>query len=203
MDMDILEELKKLPTTCLSDVTGNLNNMDPAIAALIRGDRLVGPALTARLGYNDNAAFWRAIRAARPGQVLVADAKALRYNAVAGDFVIGMAKVMGIAGIVVDGSVRDIEGIRAVGLPLFCRGTTVTKPSQGDLGEVDTVISCGGVPVAPGDWIVADADGVTVIPRESVTRVIEAAKARFAMDEERDRTVLVSRDAVCRYIDYV
>ncbi len=199
--MDILSELRNIPTTCISDVMGGLHNMDSAIKALRDDFKICGPALTAKLGVNDNSAALRAIRAAQPGQVLVADSKASLYNPVAGDFVVGMAKIMGIAGIVADGVVRDQEGIKALGLPVFCRGTTIAKPEKGKLGEVNVTISCGGVPVSPGDWIVGDADGVTVIPAGLVEKIIPLARKKVEEDEERSRRVLVSKEEVRRQLE--
>lgn len=199
--MDILTELKSLSTTALSDATGGLRNMDPAIRPLRDGWKICGPAFTANTGINDNIAVYQAIRLARPGDVLVIAAKGAAYNPIAGDFVIGMAHVMGISGVVTDGTVRDVHTIRSGKLPVFCQGATIAMPQKGRLGEVGGRIACGGVPVFPGDWIVGDDNGVTVIPQAEIARAIAGAKAKEAKDDERAKRVLVSREAVRAYLD--
>jgi regulator of RNase E activity RraA len=201
--MDIRNELTALSTPCVSDASGGLNNMDPRIRPLDETCKMCGPALTVRLGVNDNKDVLRAIRSARPGDVLVIDAKGSRYNTVAGDFTVGMAKMMGVAGIVADGSVRDSVGVRAVGLPVFCLGATIAVGGKAGQGEVNVPVSCGGVPVMPGDWILGDADGVTVIPQNAAERIIADAKEKERRDEERSARVLVSREAVAAYLDSV
>ena len=201
--MDIRSELMNLSTTCISDSAGSLNNLDPGIRPLEEHYTLRGPALTVRLGVNDNRAVLAAIRSARPGQVLVVDSKGSLYNTIAGDFVVGMAKVMELAGIVVDGVIRDLRGVKAVGLPVFCRGTTIAVGGKNGQGEVNVPISCGGVPVMPGDWVVGDADGVTVVPQGAVETVIAGAKEKERKDAERSRKVLVSKDSVRAYLDTV
>lgn len=201
--MNIKAKLETLSTTYLSDATKGLNNLDPAIRQLDKGHTLCGQALTVRLGVNDNKAVLRAIRQARLGQVLVVDSKGAVYNTIAGDFVVGMAKIMGLAGIVADGVVRDIDGVKAVGLPIFCRGTTVAGGGKSGQGEVNVPISCGGVPILPGDWVVGDADGVTVVSQDAVHAVITDAEDKERKDRERSERVLASRETVCAYLDSV
>jgi 4-hydroxy-4-methyl-2-oxoglutarate aldolase len=101
----------------------------------------------------------------RSSDILVVDANGDQYRAIAGDFVVGMAQTLGIGGLVVDGVIRDIIGVKALNFPVFLRGTTVAASSKAGVGEVNVPISCGGVSVNPGDIIVADADGVVVIPQ--------------------------------------
>ncbi len=201
--MDIRSELLTLSTTSISDASGSLNNLDPGIRPLKESYKACGPALTVRLGINDNDTVLKAIRNAEPGQVLVIDAKGSLYNTVAGDFVAGMAKIMELAAIVIDGVIRDIRGVKDTGLPVFCRGTTIAVGGKHGQGEFGVPVSCGGVPVMPGDWIVGDADGVTVIPQNSLEKVITDAKEKERKDAERSKAVLVSKEAVRAYLDKV
>ena len=193
----------KLPVTCVADGLGGGNSLHWAIRPLREEYAMCGRALTVDMPAGDNDAVLRAISVAEPGQVLVIDAKGSVYNTVSGDFMVGMAKVMGLAGIVADGSIRDIQGIRAAGLPVFCRGTTIAVGGKSGQGEVNVPIACGGVPVMPGDWIVGDADGVTVVPAADAANIISGAREKERRDQERMRSVLVSREAVCRYLDGV
>lgn len=201
--MDIYKQLSALPTTCLSDAAGSLGNMDPKIKPLKEEYRLCGPALTVSLAPNDNYAVLQAIRDAKIGEVLVVDAKSATYNTIAGDFVVGMAKLMGLAGIVVDGTIRDIIGVKKTDFPVFALGTTIAVGGKAGAGTIRQTISCGGVAVAPGDWIVGDADGVTVIAQQQVEQIILKAQEKERKDDERAQKVLVSRQEVIKYLDNV
>jgi regulator of RNase E activity RraA len=195
-----VEEFKKLPTTCISDAMAGLNNMDPGIKPVMEHLTLAGRAFTVKLRAGDNYQVLQAISEAPPGGVLVIDAKGYMYNAACGDFVVQLAKTMGIAGIVVDGAVRDWCGIKALDFPVFCRGTTVAAGDKGGTGEVGAAISCGGAAVKPGDIVVGDADGVVAVPQEIADEVLRKAKAKLAKDQKRAQTALASREAAARYL---
>jgi len=107
------------------------------------------------------------------------DAKGYDYNAIAGHFVIGMAKTLGLAGIVADGTIRDIAGIKDLDFPVFCKGTTAAASGRGGIGEVDVSVSCGGVIVNPRDIIVGDADGVVAVPLEQAEKGSGAGRICF------------------------
>jgi 4-hydroxy-4-methyl-2-oxoglutarate aldolase len=199
----IIEEFKGLSTTCISDAMDGLNNMDPAIKPVKADLVLAGRAHTVKLRAGDNLIVWKAISDAAPGDILVIDAKGYMYNASCGDFVVALAKTMGIAGIVVDGVVRDLAGIQSLDYPVFCRGTTVAAGGKGGAGEVGVSISCGGAVVRPGDIIVGDMDGVVVVPREIEAEVLRKAKLKLAKDMERERTALAGREAAVRYLQEV
>lgn len=198
-----MKDMEYLPTTALSDALGGLNHMDSAIKPVSEDLKLVGPALTVQLKAGDNALVLQAIREAKPGDVLVIDGKGYMDTAVCGDFVVGMAKMMGIAGMVIDGAVRDLAGIRALRFPVFSRGTTVAAGEKGGAGEVGGQISCGGVAINPGDYIVGDIDGVVVIPKERIEEIWKRAKEKMEKDEEREARVLIDRMSVLRYLDQV
>lgn len=99
----ILNQFMNIPTTCISDAMDGLNNMSPAIKPLKEEYKIVGQAVTVKIPVGDNLAVLKAIREAKPGDVIVIDAKGDQYRAIAGDFIVGMAKTLGIGGIVVDG----------------------------------------------------------------------------------------------------
>lgn len=140
--------------------------MHPSIKPLKEEYILSGRAFTVKMPVGDNAAVLKAIRTAKPGDILVIDAKGDEYRAIAGDFVVGMAKTLELGGIVADGVIRDMKGIKELDFPVFCKGTTVAASGKAGVGELNVPISCGGVSVKPGDIIVGDADGVVVVPME-------------------------------------
>lgn len=162
-----------VPTGFVVDAQNGVGALDQGIKPLWNC-RFAGPALTARCGPRDNLAVYVALRVAQPGDVLVLRTGDHLEAAVIGDNVAAIAKNLGIAAVVTDGLVRDLEGLEEVGLPVFCRGLTPNSPFKHGPCEVGTVIGLGGLPIASGDLLVGDRDGVTVIPQAQIARVIEA-----------------------------
>src|SRR5690625_2754929 len=124
-----------IPTTCISDSMDGLNNLDASIKPLDENQKVSGPAFTVKMKVGDNRVVLHAIKETKPGDVLVIDSKGDDYRAIAGDFIIGMAKALGIAGIVTNGVVRDIQGVKSLDYPVFCKGTTVAASSKHGWGE--------------------------------------------------------------------
>ena len=148
----------------------------------------VGPALTADCGPADILATLAVLQFIRPGDVVVSAFAAHQGCAAVGDRVAGMMKNNGAAGFVTDGPVRDYAGVVAAGLPIWCTGLTPASPFSKGPGSVGFAIQIGGQEVETGDMIIADRDGVVVVPFEKIDSVI-AALARVkdleaAMDAE-------------------
>ena len=131
-----------------------------------------GPAMTADCGAADVLAVFAALRFLRPGDIIVAAFAGHTGCAAAGDRLLGMAKNAKAAGFVTDGPVRDYEGVVAVGLPLWCNGLTPATPHMSGPGTVGFPVQIGGQEVETGDMIVADQDGVVVVPFERIDEVI-------------------------------
>jgi 4-hydroxy-4-methyl-2-oxoglutarate aldolase len=141
--------------------------IDPALAGF------VGVAVTCDCGPADNLALFAALDIAGPGDVLVCATNAYEGTAVVGDLMAGMARNKGVVALVTDGLVRDQIGLRQVGLPVFAAGVTPNSPARQGPGTAGLPIVVGGMPVAPGDVLVGDLDGVVVIPRERLAAVVE------------------------------
>jgi 4-hydroxy-4-methyl-2-oxoglutarate aldolase len=197
----IIKQFKEIPTTCISDAMDGLNNMNAAIKPLREEYKFVGRALTVKMPVGDNLAVLRAIREAQPGDIIVVDAKGDQYRAIAGDFVVGMAQTLGVGAIVVDGVIRDIEGIKKLNFPVFSRGTTVAASGKAGTGEIDVPISCGGTAVNPGDIIVGDADGVVVIPQSEAEPILRKSLDKLKKDEAREKKVSGNIEAIKEYLD--
>lgn len=116
---NIIEQFKGIPTTSISDSMNGLNNLDPSIKPIKEEYSFAGRALTVKIPVGDNLAVLKAIRESKPNDVIIVDAKGDTYRAAAGDFVIGMAKTLGAGAFVVDGAIRDINGIRRSRFPCF------------------------------------------------------------------------------------
>jgi len=147
------------------------------------GTVLVGPALTVRTMVGDNLAIHHAVAEAPAGVVLVIDAGGPGPNAVWGGVLHKAAELRGIAGVIVDGCVRDTAEIRASPVPCFARGTVPAGPQKAWGGEINATISAGGCTVAPGDLVVADEDGVVVVPFDTRSDVLANAKDRMKNEQ--------------------
>ncbi|WP_410492927.1 RraA family protein [Domibacillus sp. DTU_2020_1001157_1_SI_ALB_TIR_016] len=199
--MNIVEQFEDVPTTCISDALQGMNNLSSAIQPLKEEYRVAGRAFTVKMPVGDNLVVLKAIREAKPGDVLVIDAKGDTYRAIAGDFIVGMAQTLGIKGIIVDGVIRDVVGIKELNYPVFCKGTTIAASGKAGQGEINVPISCGGVTIQPGDIIVGDADGVTVIPQEAEKEVLKQSIEKADKDIKRAQKVSGKREEIIAYLD--
>ncbi|MFL1999033.1 RraA family protein [Lysinibacillus irui] len=193
-----------LPTTAISDATGGHTNLRSEIKPLADHFKIAGRAVTVRLPDGENGAVLEAIRAANEGDILVIDAKGNTNRAVAGDFVISLAKGLGVQGFVVDGVIRDIAAIRELDFPIFALGTTVAAGNKNGGGQVNIPIAVGGVTVHPGDYIIGDVDGVIVVPMEDAERIVAAADSKLEKDAARAHEAHANgKESIIAYLDKV
>jgi 4-hydroxy-4-methyl-2-oxoglutarate aldolase len=149
----------------------------------------IGTALPCETGANDNLAILAALVQAEPGDVIVVAADGFAETAVVGDNVLAMARNKGVAAIVVDGMVRDLEGIIGVGLPLFARGITPNSCVRSGPGRVGLPIVCAGVAVEPGDVVMGDRDGAVVIPQRDLARIADVLEDIRRMESESQKKI--------------
>jgi 4-hydroxy-4-methyl-2-oxoglutarate aldolase len=162
-----------VPTGNVVDTMGGLGCLDCRIKPLVQsGQVMVGTAVTCHTGPSDNLALFGALDAAKRGDVLVAATDAFTTTAVAGDLLLGMARNRGVAGLVTDGSVRDLVGVLAVGLPVYCAGLTANSAARNGPGTVGLPITLGGVAVQSGDIVIGDRDGVVIVPLKQAQMVL-------------------------------
>jgi 4-hydroxy-4-methyl-2-oxoglutarate aldolase len=163
--------------------------MHPRIKPIATPIKMVGPALTVRTRPADNLMAHYATHIAMPGDVLVIDAGGLETNSIWGGLMTHTAKKKGLAGVVIDGAVRDSATIRQLGYPIFARAVSPMNGHKDGPGEVNVIIQCGGVQVKPGDIIVGDDDGVVVVPREDAEIILEKALGFAAKTEKRTKEI--------------
>ena len=175
-DEGLVSAFKGLPASIVSDVMNRMNAMHASIKPVQKNVHMVGTAITIKAMVGDNLATHQGIYYARKGDVLVIDARGGLEASVWGFLQTRAATLKGIAGIVIDGAIRDVAEIRDSTLPIFCKGVTAAGPHKGWGGSINERIQCGGVPVNPGDIVLGDDDGVVVVPRESAASVLENAK---------------------------
>lgn len=186
---ELIEAIAKFPTPLILDLLNRMYGIAPGIRLLTNTtDVLRGPACTVRVYPGDNLMVHKALEVASRGDVLVIDAGGFDRGAVSGEIVAYKAKHRGIAGFIVDGLVRDIEGMRRAGLPIFARGACAIGPLHRGPGELNFDIQCGGVVVHPGDIIIGDINGVVVIPLAYGERIL----MRLTERGQRDRTYMQS-----------
>jgi regulator of RNase E activity RraA len=181
LDPALVERLSRIPVSNVSDVLERMAGAPPvqvvgnSLSSL--GDRaMVGPAMTVRTRPGDNLVVHKALDLARPGDVLVIDARGELVNAILGELMAEYAASRGIAGLVVDGAVRDQTSLSAGSIPVFARGFSHLGPYKNGPGEIHGPVSIGGVAVHDGDVILGDADGLAVIPRVRAWSAVEAAE---------------------------
>lgn len=173
-----LARLVRLGTATIHEAQGQRGAVDPAIAPLDPSMRVSGPALTVDIRPGDNLMIHYALTKARPGDVLVVDAKQFVNAGPWGDVLTFAAQKIGIAGLVIDGAVRDATNIVEMGFPVFCRGLSIRGTNKVQPGRLNVPVVVGGVPINPGDIVVGDRDGLVVVAAEELQSVIEASEAR-------------------------
>lgn len=190
---DEIQRLAELDIALVADMMNRLYVMRPGLLPISPNPAvdLTGPVCTVKVFPGDNLMIHASLDIARPGDVVVVDTAGASHNAVFGDMVANKAVARGIAGFVIDGLVRDVEGIIETGLPVYARGTTPRGPLHRGPGEVNYPISCGGLSVAPGDIVKASPDGVILVPREAVRTVL--ARAETKATKEADYVAAVRR----------
>ena len=186
----LVDALRGTPTGFIVDALGGSGALDYRIKPAIADQAACcGVALTCDAGPADNLALVSALESVRPGDVLVAAAGNYTGCAITGDLVLGMARNCGAVGFVTDGCVRDLPGIRSVGLPCYCVGVTPNSPARSGPGTVGLPVTIAGHPVASGDVIVADQDGVVVVPQARLDEVIARLPAIRKAEAEMDQAV--------------
>ena len=187
---EAVQALRGTPTGFVVDAMGGSGALDhrlrPAIAEQYA---FCGVALTCHTGPADNLALVHALAAVRPDDVIVAAAEGHTGCAVTGDLLLGMARNSGAVGFVTDGCVRDLVGIRQVGLPAWAMGVTPNSPNRSGPGTVGFPIQVAGLRVCSGDVVVTDLDGVVVVPQERLAEVLARLPAIRTAEAAADAAV--------------
>lgn len=176
--------LLRLGAGPVSDALGKTGAMDHEIRPRSANPRMAGPAFTVRVHTADILMVSKALSECPKGSVLVIDGHGERNTALWGGLTTAAADRKGLAGIVVDGAIRDIAEIRLSRLPVFARAVVASAGGAEYAGELEVPVQCGGIVVNPGDWLVGDDDGVVVIP---IKRLEEAIRIGNSIIEAEKR----------------
>ena len=198
-DHDIMMQFKNIPASNTADCMGRSCAMNPRIHLVSspKDQMMVGPAFTVKCRAGDNLALHAALNLCNEGDVLVVSNEEDNTRALMGEVMMAYLYLQKkVAGIVLDGPIRDIDEIGKWDFPVYATGTTPGGPYKEGPGEVNVPIACGGISVEPGDIILADPDGVIVIPRNDAAKILEDAKKFQAADEgklEKTRQGTINR----------
>ena len=192
-----LKELAQLGSATVYEAAGRCAYVDADLFQVVPQSAVAGPARIALCGQDDNLMVHAVMADIAPGDVVVVAMPEPRPVALVGELLAIQAKARGAAAILVDGSVRDVEELRAIGLPIWARWVRIRGATKTAVGKLNTTITVGGATIAPGDVLVLDADGVAVIDQRRVDDVLRAARGREgreATKRERLRTGELSWD---------
>jgi 4-hydroxy-4-methyl-2-oxoglutarate aldolase len=178
-------ELALLGTATVHEAAGRAAVVDVPLIQVVPGARAAGPARTVRCAQDDNLMVHAAVAEAEPGDVLVVTMPEPRPVALVGELLATQAKVRGVAALLVDAAVRDLEELQELRLPIWARFVRVRGAAKSVPGSIGEPVEVGGAPIRQGDAIVLDADGAVVVEHERVAEVVAAARGRAELEREK------------------
>ena len=182
---DTVARFAKLPVANVSDSMSRLTAGGAGLRPMHGGGVLAGPALTVKTPPGDNLMLHKAIALAQPGDVIVMDAGGDLTNALMGEMMLMQATARGVAGVVINGAIRDAAYLRAQTVPVFAAGVTHRGPYKNGPGEINVPIAIGGMVFEPGDLVIGDDDGVLCVPFDQTEAVFKAATAKFDAEQKQ------------------
>jgi 4-hydroxy-4-methyl-2-oxoglutarate aldolase len=168
----------RLGVATVHEAAGRVGIVDFPLTQVVPGSRVAGPARIAVCAPGDNTMVHAAIAHAQPGDVLVLTTSEPAPVALVGELVATQARVHGVAGILVDGAVRDLDELVELGLPIWARYVRAQGATKGRVGELDVTVVVGGTEIAPGDLIVLDCDGAVAVAAGRAAEVLPLANER-------------------------
>ena len=179
----LVQAYKGLPVANISDCMARMSAAGPRLRPMHKGGPLAGPALTVKTRPGDNLMIHKALTLAQAGDVLVVDAGGDLTNALFGEIMVATAVKIGLAGVVLNGAVRDAEEIARGTFPLYAAGVTHRGPYKDGPGEINVPIAIDGMVIHPGDLILGDADGLLCVAHDDAEEVLAATRRK--MDAEK------------------
>ena len=170
--------LAGLGVATIHEAAGRTGIIDVPLTQVVAGSRVAGPARIALCATGDNTMVHAAVAHANPGDVLVLTSDEPAPIALVGELIATQAQAQGVAGILVDGAVRDLDELAAIGLPIWARFVRAQGATKGAVGKLDVPVVVGGAEIRPGDLVVMDCDGAMALPRKRIDEVLPLALAR-------------------------
>ena len=202
-----IEDFKNIPTGFICDALNGYAALDPSIKPLsIPGKKvkqIVGPALTVFSGAADVLGMAIALSEIQPGDIVVNGVSGFQGTAAVGDRIAGMIINNGGIGLVTDGPMRDLDGIIETGLDCFCTGLNPNSPFNSGPAKIGFPMNIGGTSVSSGDIIVADSDGVTVVPFDTIDEVLKKLDRIIEVESAMDKQVSEGLKISQKALDYL
>ena len=190
LNADLIRAFSQLSTPNISDALGRDGGMDTRIRPAFPGARLAGSAYTVLNYPKDNLMTHYALKHAQPGDVILVDNGCGTHGSGWGELMSTAAKLKGLGGIVIDGTVRDVNELGKIGFPVFAAGVTAEGTVKVTPGGINCPITCGGVCVSPGDVVVGDENGVVVVPGPRAKEVLETSMAISEREKAMRKRIL-------------
>ena len=199
MSPTVHEQLARLGSATVYEAGGRRGYVDADLIQVVPGSRAAGPARTVRCGQDDNLMVHAAMASLEPGEVLVLTMPEPRPVTLLGELLATQAKAHGAAAVLVDASVRDVEELAELGLPVWARWARVRGAGKDVAGSIGEPVTVGGATIRHGDVLVLDADGVAVVERERVDEVLAASQER--LEKERIKRAQLADGALSFELD--
>ena len=177
---ELVEAYDGIPSSNIGDMMNRLSCMRSYLNRIGRHDiHMHGTAFTVKVPDGDNVFLHKALDLAQPGDVIIVDGNGCTSRSLCGEIMFTYAQQRGIAGLVVDGAIRDSDALDHLELPVYAAAITPQGPYKNGPGEINVPVSCGGQVMFPGDLIVGDADGVCVIRRDDAEMILKLVREKF------------------------
>ncbi|MCD7909060.1 MAG: RraA family protein [Clostridium sp.] len=183
---ELVEQFMNLPSSNVGDMMNRLYCMREYIRQINpQPVNMLGTAITVMVPDGDNAFIHKALDLAKPGDILVIDGNGCTTRSLIGEVMFTYAKNCGIAGIVVDGAIRDHDSLAHLDLPVYAKAITPQGPYKNGPGEINVPVSCGGKVVFPGDILVGDPDGICVVRPADAEKILDDVRRKFSGEQEK------------------
>jgi 4-hydroxy-4-methyl-2-oxoglutarate aldolase len=170
--------LAQLGVATIHEAAGRVGVINLPLIQVVPGSRVAGPARIAVCASGDNSMVHAAVAHSEPGDILILMSVDPAPVALVGELLVTQAQVQGVAGILVDGAVRDLDELSEIGLPIWTRFVRAQGATKGNVGELDVSVVIGGAEIRPGDLVVMDCDGAMALPAERIDEVLPLAQER-------------------------
>lgn len=198
---ELVEMFRGIPVANIDDNMGRIAAVDESIFPLNPNARLLGTAFTVNAPAGDNLLFHKALDMAQPGDVIVLANKGSLSRSLCGEIMSNYAKSRGLAGIIIDGCVRDSAALRTMDFPVYAKGITPNGPYKNGPGEMNFPVSFAGIIINPGDIIVGDSDGLIVVKPENAAELAKKAKAYHESEEKQLEGILTRGEWPRAWVD--